>query len=60
MQRSFASAKKIMEFYQAKLEDDDRPECQYAIQYGGLRMARYRMSCVHDSLSTYPLTVSTE
>ena len=51
------AAKKIMDFYQSKLEDDDRKQAQFALQYSGLQMARYRMSCVYDSLTSYPIEV---
>lgn len=56
----YLAAKKIMDFYQNKLEADDRKQAQFALQYSGLQMARYRMSCLYDSLTSYPLEVESE
>lgn len=53
----YMAAKKIMDFYQSKLEEDERQQAQFALQYSGLRMARYRMECVYDSVTSYPLDV---
>lgn len=54
---SFSSSKKVMDFYMSKLEQSDKPEAQYALQYANLKLMRYRLTCILDSLHSYDIKV---
>lgn len=56
----YSSAKKILDWYMERCDESDDPGAQFALQYAHLHLARYKSTCILDSLHTYPISVSVE
>jgi hypothetical protein len=54
---TFASAKRIMDWYVAKLAEEETQEAQYAMQYAALHSLRHRTKALKDGLEAYPVEV---
>ena len=54
----YSNAKKIFDFYMAKLEEDNRPESVYAQQYANLRIFRQRTEAILNSLESYDIEIT--
>lgn len=52
------AAKRVLDFYIEKLEDDDTEESKWALQYINLQMAKYRCNTILNMLYSYPVKVS--
>lgn len=56
----FANAKKILDWYMEKCDEAETTEAQFALQYAHLHVARYKSTCILDSLHAYPIDTSTK
>lgn len=55
---SYTHAKKVMEFYLTKLEQDkSNPQSQYAMQLAQLKLMKYKVNCLLDGLTSYDIEV---
>lgn len=51
------AAKKILDWYMEKLEDDDSMEAKDALQYLHLQLLKYKANTTLNTLYSYPITV---
>jgi hypothetical protein len=54
---TFSSAKKVMDFYIARLSEEESQEAQFAQQYAALHALRYRTQALKDGLESYHIEV---
>lgn len=55
---NYSNAKKIMDFYIKKLEDDkENPQAQFVLQLAQLKLLKYRTNCMLDGLESYDIEV---
>ena len=52
------AAKRVLDFYIEKLEEDSTEESKWALQYINLQMAKHRCNTMLNMLYSYPVTVS--
>ena len=52
------AAKKVLDWYMQKLEDDETSESKDALQYFNLQVAKYKAETTLNILYSYPITVS--
>jgi hypothetical protein len=55
---NFIHAKRIVDFYLAKLDDDMTPAAKFAAQYAHLKLMGFRSQSIVNSLSSYQIEVN--
>jgi hypothetical protein len=54
---NFIHAKRIVDFYLMKLDEDLTPEARFAAQYAHLKLMGFRAQSIVNSLASYPIEV---
>lgn len=56
---NYSHAKKIMDFYIKKLEQDKlNTQAQFTLQMAQLKLMKYKINCVLDGLESYDIEVA--